>query len=113
MASTENFNAIHHFTSGGVGTFGDRLSTEGFEFGEERSSESRELGVGDAELGSDLLTALLNFATLGVAGDDFPGGVVSDKLVLFPQTHNKEPSSERKQTETICRKRREHKSRKN
>lgn len=32
---------------------------------------------------SDLFAALLNLATFGVAGDDFPGGV-SDKLVLIP-----------------------------
>lgn len=74
-----NFNQWLASTSGGVGTFGDRLSAgEDFEDGEERSSERRELG----ELVSDLFTALLNFATLGVEGDDFPG-VVSDTLVLF------------------------------
>jgi hypothetical protein len=58
------------------------------EFGEERSRERRECGVVvDGELlllVSDLLTVL--FAILGVAGDDFPVGVVvvvvSDKLVL-------------------------------
>lgn len=53
----------------------------------ERSSERREFGVGDAELESDLFSGLLNFAILGVAGDDFPEVVVvvSDTLVLFPQ----------------------------
>lgn len=86
MASTEKYKTIQQqFTSGGVGTFGDRLSAgEDFEDGEERSSERRELG----ELVSDLFTGLLNFATLGVEGDDFPG-VVSDTLVLFRQNTSK------------------------
>lgn len=93
-------------TSGGVGTFGDRLSVEDLEFGEERSSERRECGVVDGELlVSVLFTALLlNFDILGVApGDDFPGVVAaaSDKLVLFPtKTTTPKSISARKLTET-------------
>lgn len=93
--ATEKFKTIEQqFTSGGVGTFGDRLSTdEDFEDGEKRSSERRELG----ELVSDLFTGLVNLATLGVEGDDFPG-VVSDTLVLFRQ--NTKQKSRFQQTET-------------
>jgi hypothetical protein len=78
------------------------------EFGEERSRERRECGVVvDGELlllVSDLLTVL--FAILGVAGDDFPVGVVvvvvSDKLVLFPTKDNNNSRSQNK--EINCRK---------
>lgn len=78
-----SYSDHQHVTSGGVGTFGERLSTEEEDFeagGEERSSERRELGE---VVVSDLFTALLNLAAFGVAGDDFPGGA-SDKLVLIP-----------------------------
>lgn len=66
-----------------VTTFGDLRSIAGFELMDlgDLSTESRELGRGEAESGSDLATPLLNLlVTLGVAGEGLLG--VSDKLDL-------------------------------